>query len=203
LIVADFVAGFAYFKHAVWSKMFRMFPWAAVGIFAGYYVISLLKGRPDNAQILNQLIGWILVVLVCLSIWWRWFRKAPIDPDVPDEHGPAFEILVGIFAGFTTMVANAAGPIMILYLLRMRLPKLQFIGTCSCFFLVLNCFKVPFMIFNEMITVQTFQIDIAFFPFSLLGAFAGWALISWINQALFETLCLLLTLPAAIWLIKG
>ncbi len=153
-------------------------------------------------QTLNHIIGWILVALVALSFWWRWFRKRPADPEAGDEHGLAFEIATGILAGFTTMIANAAGPIMVLYLLRMKLPKMQFIGTCSCFFLVLNCFKVPFMIANGMITAETFQVDLQFIPFSLLGAFVGWAIIYWINQALFEGLCLAFTLMAAIWLVK-
>ena len=202
LIVSDFVAGYVYFRHAIWSKMLRMFPWAAIGIIAGYALMLHLQSQPDSAQLINHWIGWMLVALVALSIWWRWLRKKPIDPEQPDSHGLPFEIGVGILAGFTTMIANAAGPIMVLFLLRMRLPKLQFIGTCSCFFLVLNCFKVPLMIHAQLITMQTFWIDLAFIPFSLLGAFAGWVVIKWIHQAVFETVCLVLTLPAALWLLK-
>lgn len=204
LIAADVVAGVAYWRLAVWSKMLRMFPWAAIGIFAGFAVLAHIN-TPENKETapttLNHVIGWILIALVALSIWWRWLRKNPAS-DAPDAHGLAFEILVGILSGFTTMIANAAGPIMILYLLRMKLPKMQFIGTCSLFFLVLNCFKVPFMIYNGMITTETFRVDLQFIPFSLLGAFVGWAIIKRINQALFESLCLAFTALAAIWLVR-
>lgn len=205
LIAADFVAGAVYFKFAQWPKMLRMFPWAALGIFCGYGLLVLIdtpERKATAAETLNHIIGWILVVLVALSFWWRWGRSQPADPTLVEEHGLAFEITTGILAGFTTMIANAAGPIMVLYLLRMKLPKMQFIGTCSCFFLVLNCFKVPFMIHNGMITAETFHIDLQFIPFSLVGAFVGWAIIRWINQALFETLCLVFTFVAAIWLVK-
>ncbi|HLX62233.1 MAG TPA: sulfite exporter TauE/SafE family protein [Planctomycetota bacterium] len=202
LIAADFVAGYVYFRHAVWSKLLRMFPWAAAGIGIGSYGMLRLAADPNGAKLLNVVIGWILIALVALSVWWRWFRKKPVDPEQPGEHGLVFEACAGVLAGFTTMVANAAGPIMILYLLRMKLPKLQFVGTCSCFFLVLNCFKVPLMAYLGYITPETIRIDGPFFLFSLLGALAGWVMIKWINQAVFETLCLALTLPAAIWLVK-
>ena len=44
------------------------------------------------------------------------------------------------------MVANAAGPVMSLYLLTARLDKLKFLGTAPWFFLLVNLFKVPFSI---------------------------------------------------------
>lgn len=205
LIAADFVAGFAYFRLAVWPKMLRMFPWAAIGIFLGCWMMSLIntpEHRDTAPKTLNHIIGWTLIALVALSVWWRWLRTRPVETEVDDAHGLGFEIVVGIISGFTTMIANAAGPIMILYLLRMKLPKMQFIGTCSCFFLVLNCFKVPFMIYIGMINVETFRVDLQFIPFSLLGAFVGWAIIKWINQALFESLCLAFTAIAAVWLVR-
>ena len=205
LIAADWVAGVAYYKDAVWPKILRMFPWAAVGIFLGYWVMAKIN-TPENAatapRTFNHIIGWILIALTALSVWWRWFRK-PADPLEDNATGGfTFEVIVGILSGFTTMIANAAGPIMILYLLRMKLPKMQFIGTCSLFFLVLNCFKVPFMISNGLIDYDTIRVDLQFIPFSLLGAFIGWAIIKKINQVLFESLCLGFTAVAALWLVR-
>src|SRR3712207_8501592 len=47
----------------------------------------------------------------------------PISEGAEDDtpRGMWFVATMGILAGFTTMVANAAGPIMVLYLLAMRL----------------------------------------------------------------------------------
>ena len=69
-------------------------------------------------------------------------RKA-LTPEPTKPH-PLLAAVTGVSAGFTTMVANAAGPIMIMYLLAMRLPKLVFMGTSAWYFFVLNLFKVPF-----------------------------------------------------------
>ena len=66
----------------------------------------------------------------------------------PEAEAPAprwFGPLMGLFAGITTMVANAAGPVMTLYLLAMRLPKMEFLVTSAAFFLLINWIKVPFI----------------------------------------------------------
>ena len=49
-------------------------------------------------------------------------------------------------AGFITLIANAAGPLMAIYLVAMRLPKMEYVGTAAVFFMLLNLFKVPFMV---------------------------------------------------------
>ena len=62
--------------------MLRMFPWAALGILIGFYFMSRI-----NPTELNRVIGWILVALVGLAVWWRWFHAQPADPAVGDSHG--------------------------------------------------------------------------------------------------------------------
>ena len=76
-----------------------------------------------------------------------------------------FAAFLGFFGGFSTMVANAAGPIMALYLLSMRLPKNVFIGTGAWFFFIINLLKVPLHILSwKTITLHSFIIDIILFP---------------------------------------
>src|SRR5688500_11189295 len=65
LIVADVVAVTAYRRHAVWSHLLRLFPWAVTGIVLGY----LAMGRIDDRQV-AILVGAILLALVGLQ-WWR------------------------------------------------------------------------------------------------------------------------------------
>ncbi len=96
------------------------------------------------------------------------------------------------------MVANAAGPVMILYLLAMRLPKMAFIGTSAWFFLVLNLFKVPFSYSLRLINIGFLQIDLPLAPFAVLGALSGREIIRHIDQSLFEKLALALTFVAGL-----
>ena len=103
-------------------------------------------------------------------------------------------LLTGLLAGFLTMVANASGPVMTLYLLAIGLPKLEFIGTGAIFFLVLNCFKVPFSASLGLITGPSLLFDATLAPLAVAGALWGKWLVGFLNQKLFENLALLFAL---------
>lgn len=196
LITADFVAVAAYRRHAVWSHLWRLFPWAAAGIVLGYFAMD----RIDNRTV-QILIGSILIVLVLLQYWRR--RPSTVAAFESDRvpHQGWFVALVGIVAGFTTMVANAAGPIMVLYLLAIRLPKMEFLGTGAWYFLTLNLFKVPFSCQLGLITSATLLTDLKLAAFTIGGALLGRHLLHRINQTLFENIALTFTLITAIKLV--
>lgn len=195
LIAGDIVAVTVYRRHAIWSHLIRLFPWAAIGVGLGFLAV----GRIDDTQV-RRLIGVILLALVVLQ-WWRQrqARRNPDDLSVPDSLW--FAASVGIAAGFTTMVANAAGPIMVLYMLAMRLPKMEFIGTAAWFFFLINCFKVPFSYGLGLINPTSLGIDLRLAPVVIAGAFSGRMIIPYINQSLFELLALVFTVLAALRLI--
>jgi uncharacterized membrane protein YfcA len=118
-----------------------------------------------------------------------------------ETHGVWFAPTMGVLAGFTTLVANAAGPLMALYLLAMRLPKMEFVGTGAVFFLLLNLFKVPFMVNLGLITTDSFGVNLALAPAVWLGAWAGRKLLRRLNQQLFENLALGLAAVAGLKLL--
>ena len=127
----------------------------------------------------------------------RTMRRTVLTPEPTKPH-PLLAGVTGVSAGFTTMVANAAGPIMIMYLLAMQLPKLVFMGTSAWFFFVLNLFKVPFSYSLGLINFSSLHISLVLAPFAVLGALTGHVLIHHINQNLFELLALVLTLVAGL-----
>jgi uncharacterized membrane protein YfcA len=78
---------------------------------------------------------------------------------------------------------------------------MQFVGTAAVFFMVLNLFKIPFMVKLGLITVRSFEFNLMLAPAVLVGAFAGrWILIR-INQRVFENLVLGLSAIAGVLLI--
>lgn len=195
LIAGDIVAVSTFHRHALWSHLWRLFPWAVVGILLGYFALD----RVDNRQ-MEKLIGAILVLLVVIQFWRSRSRDDSLDVErVP--HNLWFVAVVGIVAGFTTMVANAAGPIMILYLLAMRLPKMEFIGTGAWYFFILNVFKLPFSHQLGLINAASVPLDLMLAPFAIIGALIGRRVLEYINQSLFETLALVLTFAAALRLV--
>jgi uncharacterized membrane protein YfcA len=193
LIFGDLVAVLSYRTHTQWRYVWKLMPWTAGGVVLGYIALGHISDR--TARIM---IGVIIVCLCALSYGRRYFGARSEE----SEHWHwALAAALGVTAGFITLVANAAGPLMALYLVAMRLPKMQFVGTAAVFFMALNLFKVPFMVDLGLITAQSFEFNLMLAPAVLLGAFAGrWALIR-INQQLFENLVLALSAIAGILLI--
>jgi uncharacterized membrane protein YfcA len=197
LIVGDLYAVASYRRHTVWRHLWRLFPWTALGVGLG----TLALGRLDDAAV-RRLIGAIIVAMFVLHVARRWqARRGRGDEQLAAAVPAGVGAAVGVLAGFTTQVANAAGPIMILYLLAMRLPKLEFIGTGAVFFLCLNLFKAPFMAGLGMITPASLAANALLAPAVLAGAFAGRWLVQRINQRWFEIIVLGLTLVAGLKLL--
>lgn len=99
------------------------------------------------------------------------------------------------------MMANAAGPIMIIYLLAMRLPKIEFVGTSAWFFFVVNWLKVPFSASLELMTAESLKLDLMMLPFIAMGAITGILVLKRIPQKAFNTIVQILAACAAIKLL--
>jgi uncharacterized membrane protein YfcA len=193
LIFGDFVAVLSYRTHTQWRYLWKLMPWTAVGVVLGYFALGNISDRTTR-----YMIGVIIVSLCVLGFWRRYLA---VQSQESEAWHWALAAALGIAAGFITLVANAAGPLMAIYLVAMRLPKMQFVGTVAVFFTVLNLFKVPFMVDLGLITVQSFKFNLMLAPAVFLGALAGrWILIR-INQRLFEDLVLALSAIAGILLI--
>ena len=190
LLCAD-LFGLAFFrKHASWPQLWKLFPWVILGVVAGYFTL----GRINSAQ-MQRLIGGILLAMVALHVW----RKRQADPladPLPHAWWPA--ALTGVLAGFTTMVANAAGPVMSIYLLAVGLPKLVFIGTGAWFFMLVNSLKVPFSVKLGLITSASLRMDAMLLIPMIPGALLGPVILRRIQQTWFEAMVLGLTVLASV-----
>jgi uncharacterized membrane protein YfcA len=195
LICGDIVAVSSYRRDASWPHLLRLFPWAALGVVAGYFAL----GRVDDLQ-MRRLIGAILLSLSALQYIRSRRPAAPEGQSQPTR--PWLAPVAGITAGFTTMVANAAGPVMMLYLLAMRLPKIVFIGTAAWYFLLLNLFKTPFSASLGLINPASLGVAVWLGPFAALGALVGRPIVKRLNQRLFELITLGLTFLAALVMIR-
>lgn len=192
LIFGDVVAVWAYRAHAKWAHVFRLMPWTAAGVVIGFFAMGHIDDREARL-----LIGTIILVMVSVQLW----RRSRLKEGQIEEAGAWFAPTVGVLVGFTTLVANAAGPLMAIYLLAMRLPKMEYVGTGAVFFLLLNCFKVPFMVGLGLITTDSFGFNLLLAPAVFLGAMLGRKLLPKINQKLFENLVLGLSAAAGLKLL--
>jgi uncharacterized membrane protein YfcA len=106
-------------------------------------------------------------------------------------------LVVGLVAGFATMTANAAGPVMVLYLLMAGLPVLGLLGTGAWFFFIVNLAKLPFSAGLDLIDRSTLLMDLALVPALVGGAALGALVAGRIPRKRFEELTVGLTVVAA------
>jgi uncharacterized membrane protein YfcA len=190
LCCGDIVAVIAYRQHAKWQHIRRLFPWTAAGVVLGYFALDLVNERQARL-----LIAGIILTLVALHL----VRRRMSGHET--EHGSWFAPTIGVLAGFTTLVANAAGPLMAVYMLAMRLPKMDFVGTGAVFFLLLNFFKVPFMVHLGLINSASFSLNLLLAPIVVAGAWFGRKLVMRIDQRAFENIALALSVIAGLKLL--
>jgi uncharacterized membrane protein YfcA len=163
-------------------------PPALVGVAVGWWVMGHLHGIR-----FERLIGGIIMALVALQALrdWRpgWWESVP--------ESRAFAWTLGFTAGVTTMLANAAGPVMALYLLAVALPKDAFVGTAAWFFLLINLLKIPFSLQLGLITADTLLFNALLVPAIVGGLFLGRAVVRRLPQKWFDSFVLLFALVAA------
>jgi len=141
-----------------------LLPPALAGVALGF----LLMGRISEAAF-GPLIGWIILALIVLQFV-RGAMGEKLDP-IFESHG--FGIFMGMLAGVTTMIANAAGPVATLYFLSVRLPKWNLIGTSSWLFFVINLCKVPFSASLGLTNAYSLSLAAVLAPLVVTGFFCG------------------------------
>jgi uncharacterized protein len=116
-------------------------------------------------------------------------------------HATWFIACTGFLAGFSTFLANAAMPLMSVYLISQGFNKREFLGTAAWFFFLLNLSKVPVYGAMGLFEPWMFSFDLWLVVPTLLGAVLGILFLRHIPQRLFNVLALLLAGAAAIKLI--
>ncbi len=189
LIVGDICAVRLVGRDVLWGNVRRLLPPALVGVAVGW----LLLGRLDE-QAFKPLIGGIILALSAGQFMRMW--RPELFAHVP--HTTWFVWMMGVLAGVTTMLANAAGPIVALYLLAIALPKTQLVATAAWFFLIVNCLKVPLSANLGLIGPTTLAINLLLAPCVIVGVIAGRWIVARIPQRAFDSLILAFTALGAL-----
>lgn len=190
LIAGDVFAVIYYRRHAEWPRLWRLFPWVAVGLGAGFLILGHL-----NNENMRPVLGGLVLALLGLEQarrHWGW------------ENMPRhwwFSAGTGILAGIATMIGNVAGPIMSIYFISCGMDKKKFMGTGAWYFFIVNTIKVPFFMYRGMITLKTARIDALALGLVILGALFGRRLLLILPQQIFNALVLGLAAIGAIRLL--
>ncbi len=197
LVIGDIFTVTYYRRHAVWKHVLRALPWAILGILLGYATGKLFT---LSNHTMKQEIGVIVLLVLAMGEWVR-RQGDTVTERLP--HRWWFAAGLGLLGGFLTMTANAAGPVWVVYLLAMELPKEAFLGTSGWMFLILNTFKIPFQWDLGSINSQSLFFNLEMFPAITAGALIGIATVKRLPQRVFDLLVRLLAAVAALRLLWG
>ncbi len=204
LVAGDFIGVFHFNRHAHWPTLLRLLPTAFCGIVLGFFLMRhLLAGDFERANhIIKLSIGLLILALLLLNLAKDSLLKCDWER-LPHAVNWALAVFFGLLAGITTQVANAAGPIILIYLLSMRLPKERFIGTSAWYFCILNCSKLPFMVGLGSINWHSLYFNLKLLPILLAGALLAVFISARMKEKHFSKLVFGLTLIAAVKLLLG
>ena len=197
LILGDVFAVVFWRRHAVWRHVVRLVPWTLAGIVAGW----LVMGRIDD-RLMRPVLGAALIVIIAVTAWHRLRQAAlarrgiAIEDRVPDTWW--FSAVFGLAGGIATMISNAAGAILVVYLLSMRLPRDEFIGTTAWYFLIVNCIKVPFSVDLGLIAASSLLLDAALAGGVVVGSIVGVLTARRIPQKAFVIVAMALAFASAV-----
>lgn len=189
LIVADLTVYPAFRQHGSWKPVFKLLVPAIIGLALGYLVLA----RINDAQARHG-IGVSVLLMVAVQSF-RLFNNAAFDRMA---HSTSFGISAGVIGGMATMIANAAGPVIQLYLLSKRIPKMELIGISARFFLLINFLKLPMSFQLSLINADTLMINAMLVPAVWFGIFSGRFLVKKVPQRYFESLVILFSIIAGI-----
>ncbi len=179
LIAADLMAYPVFLKHGSWRPVWRLLGPALLGIGLGWWVLGEI-----SEMTARRLIGSCVLMMVGMEVFRSWW---PSDfTKLAESYG--FGTAAGLLGGFATMLANAAGPVIQLYLMAQRTPKMELIGIGARFFLLINLLKVPLNARLALITQESLLENVRLLPAVAVGIFGGKWLLRHVPQAAFEWL---------------
>jgi hypothetical protein len=188
LCFADLLAVIWYRRNAEWKHIFRLLPWALGGLALAIFVERFISAREFRILIGACVFGGLGIMV--------WNDLKGKNSNVPSKWW--FSALCGLAGGFSTMIGNAAAPIMAVFLLSMRLPKQSYIGTGAWFFMIVNYIKIPLHIFAwDNISLRGFMFNLTIFPIIIVGAVIGILLVRRVSEKVFRTLIYVLTTISA------
>lgn len=191
LCFADLVAVIYYRKKFLWHEVVKLLPMALLGL-----VVALILGNYINDKTFKIVIGLCIVVGMIIMFWTH--KSTRLQHIVDNKwYSPFF----GFLMGFSTMIGNAAGPALSVYMLSLRLDKISFTATAAWFIMILNFTKIPLQLFVwHNLTWKGLLINFLAIPFILLGSYVGILILKKLPEDKFVDLVMFLVVVSGLML---
>src|SRR2546423_6003399 len=177
LMAGDIIAIWQYRRLLSMKIVRRLLPGTIIGVVLGSLLLRwFVRQQKEVAEALVNIdIGFESVFLVLLHFYRVWRASGNLPPYVPRIWR---SFLVGTFAGISSTIAHAAGPIISLHLLPQRLERGMFVGTCALYFFLMNALKMPFYYKVGLFEKIPASMALSFMPLVIVGALFGY----WVNR---------------------
>lgn len=194
LVFADLVAVIYYRKAFLWNEVKKLLPLSFIGLIAG-----LILGNFMDDKIFKIVIGFCIIVGMLIMIV---LEKSAEEKQNALVNKKWYSPVFGFILGFSTMLGNAAGPALSVYMLSKKLDKISFAATSAWFIMILNLTKIPLQAFVwDNLSWSGFYLNLMALPFILLGGFIGIKIIKILPEKQFRNLIMTLVMISAILLI--
>ena len=188
LIMGDIFAVIYYKRHTKLKHVLKPMPWALMGILVGLFVGNNVSDIQFQ-KIMAAIVGLCVILLL--------LKKGDSKDGIINKW--YFSAVTGLLGGFSTMIGNAAGPVMILYFLSLNLKKNSFIGTFAWFFFVMNLVKFPlYALVWHNISWESFALNLMLWPLIIIGALIGVRVVKYVPEKPYRAIMLTVTVVGAI-----
>lgn len=192
LCMADLLAVIYYRKKFHRDLVIKPMPWALLGLTVALAVGHLVPESGFKVM----MAGCILLGIITMIGTHRSENAAAITESL------WFAPAMGFILGFSTMIGNAAGPLLTVYLLSMRLPKFAFVATGAWFIMILNYAKIPLQAFVwDNLSWNSLLLDLTALPVILLGGLLGIRIVHVLPERQFKTAMITLTVISTLILL--
>jgi hypothetical protein len=180
LVAGDIFAVWQYRRLFSIESVKKLFPGTALGVILGGGLLWLFYHRTRVVGGLILIVVGVECVALVLLHWWLSWKGERTHL----LREPLRSSLTGAYAGISSTLAHAAGPIIAMYLLPLRLDRRIFVGTCAVYLFALNTAKLPAYHFAGQFEKVKITFSLQFLPLVLAGALFG----LWINRKLSDRL---------------
>lgn len=194
LCLADLMAVIYYRKQLKWAEVLRILPSALVGLAVG-----LVLGEYLDENYFKIVMAGCIFVGLGIMLWGGRLHTDKLEQMTQTRwYSPLF----GFVAGFSTMIGNAAGPALSIYLLTKRFDRFTFVAVGAWFIMILNYIKIPLQAFIwKNLTIPGVLLSLSSLPFIVLGGIIGINIIKHLNDRYFRKLVTFLVFVSSIILL--
>ena len=161
-------------------------------------VVGIAMGTVVLSQISEE---WLQRIIAIALLGFAVFHVAQRGVQIRREHQRSWGFAAGATAGFTSAIAHAGGPPVIVYLMGVGLEPRRFVGTTIALFSMINLIKAPGYVLAGVMDTELITSTLWGWVMIPVGVMLGRMLVKRVNRTVFERITLVLLVAGSLVLL--